>query len=180
MKIINTTHYEISQTELNNNFTLNNSIKIIFNLSNPIEIYHNLKGNYIVYETIGILYAYPLDIEKPNNLGISSSKHLPNTLRANSKLNIDWIHDLFYWTKESSIAIVFKSFFSLNFSGLIVREDIKLTNFILQFLESTFNNNIFEDFIFPSVMQILERRRQTFDPFFGSHFIDLFKIWLLL
>ncbi len=92
-------------------------------------------------------------------MGISSSEQLPNTLRANSKLNIDWIHDLFYWTKESSIAIVFKSFFSLNFSGLIVREDIKSTNFILQLLESTFNNNIFEDFIFPSVMQILERRR---------------------
>jgi cytochrome bd-type quinol oxidase subunit 1 len=67
VKIIYTTHYEISQTELNNNFTLNNWVKIISNLSNPIEIYHNLKGNYIVYETIGILYAYPLDIEKLNN-----------------------------------------------------------------------------------------------------------------
>jgi hypothetical protein len=106
VKIIYTTHYEISQIELNDNFTLNYSIKIMSNLSDPTEIYHNLKGNYIVYEAIGILYAYPLDIEKPNNLGISSSQHLPNTLKANSKLNIDWIHDLFYWINGSKQILV--------------------------------------------------------------------------
>jgi hypothetical protein len=121
VKIIYTTHYEISQTELNDNFTLNNSIKILSNLSDPIEIYHNLKGNYIVYEAIGILYAYPLDIEKPNNLGISSSEHLPNTLRANSKLNIDWIHDLFYWINDSKQILV-ANFKTLNKPIIVVNK----------------------------------------------------------
>jgi hypothetical protein len=56
----------------------------------------------------------------------------------------------FIW---SSIAIVSESLFFGNFSELIVREDIKWTNFILEFLGSTaLNNNIFEDLIFTWVM----------------------------
>jgi len=91
---------------INENFTQqNNSTKIISDSLDPTEIYYSSSGNYIIYESINLLHIHPFDMKIPNSLGIIKEHTLPNTIKPNSKLSIDWIHDLIYWVRDSKMIV---------------------------------------------------------------------------
>ncbi|CAG2163947.1 unnamed protein product [Oppiella nova] len=92
--------------KLNEDFIKIESKTLKTHLLDPTELYINENGNYIIYETIGSYFICAMDISRPNTYGLTSTHILPNTLRANSKLSIDWIHDLFYWIKDKKQILV--------------------------------------------------------------------------
>lgn len=106
LRVLYTTHYDILEADIDNNFTKQLGSKTIGSgLSDPTEVFYSLSSNYLIYEMIGFLYVQQLDANKPIAVNLKTNQRLPN-LKANSYLNIDWIHDHLYWVKDKKQILV--------------------------------------------------------------------------
>jgi hypothetical protein len=99
--IIFATNDGIHALKLDKNFTqVNASTELIkFNRSstNPIEFHYNLYENYIIFQNEGAFHKFQFNI---NNKVINTYEFPKKDLRLDSKLALDWTHNLLYFTEN--------------------------------------------------------------------------------